>query len=57
MHNSSEQGVCVVCRKPVDLSDAHWLHEDDCPQVTDPNAVCTCHRVAHPEHCPEDGCS
>lgn len=53
MHQDTDHGACKVCGQAVDLSAAHWLHQDVCPRRDDPNGVCTCNEVAHSECCPE----
>lgn len=49
---------CFVCGKPVDHQEAHWCHEESCPNYgktfsgDDSRVLCKCNLDAHPECCP-----
>jgi hypothetical protein len=55
----STRQLCAVCSDPADPEVAHWLHEPECPKShgpADPDDLCGCDVVAHPECCPELDC-
>ena len=51
MHQTTDRAVCIVCSDEVDLNDAHWVHQRECPQTRGEDR-CTCHNVAHADCCP-----
>lgn len=48
--------LCVVCSDPAKPDDVHWLHSCGKSHGTDPDALCGCELVAHPDCCPELEC-
>lgn len=50
--------LCAICDEPIADPDdpdlCHWGHEEDCPNLTDPDAgiICACDINYHPVCCP-----
>lgn len=58
MARRAQTALCVECSDPVDPDEAHWPHEDDCPNSGhELTRDCTCDLFAHPECCREPGCA